>query len=200
MKRLATLIIAAGNSSRLGQPKQLVAMGGQSLLRRTAQLALQHNDNVFCVLGYQPTLIANEINDLPLTSLLHKDWQVGMGSTIAHGVEEIAGRYDAALILLCDQWALTGDDLQNLINRWQRSPDTIVASQYFDARLNRQVQGAPAIFPRAYFPQLRQLTDTGARKILQQNSNQVNSVTLKSAAFDLDTPTDLAYFQQVNSQ
>ncbi len=193
-ENLACILIAAGNSSRLGQPKQLVKCNGETLISRSTKLALNHTQKVCCVLGFEAEMIKSEIQNLPVSFLVNEQWQVGMGSSIACAVAQLEAKARAVLIMLCDQWALEESDIQSLVNTWRKNKRQIIASKYADIRTGKMVLGAPAIFPRAYFNQLLQLKEKGARQLLESNRKNLVAVNLSSAAYDLDTPEDLEEF------
>ena len=192
MSKLAIIIIAAGNSSRLGQPKQLVSKGHCSLLKYTAEIALQHTQSVTCVVGYDAKTISRELNGLSVECLINLNWQQGMGTSIACGIKNLTQDIDGVMILLCDQWALTSQDLEMLIQQWKQNPTEIVASQYPGKKSEADIIGVPAIFSKQFFNQLAQLKETGARKILMSNLDNVIPLKIQNAELDLDTPEDLA--------
>jgi molybdenum cofactor cytidylyltransferase len=204
-KNLAIIIIAAGSSSRLGQPKQLVEFNDVNLLQRITILATSLSDNVSCILGYQAEVMQKKTSHLNIRTVINKIWQQGMGTSIALGVEQQIASVDGVLILLCDQWLIEREDLVSLINCWQRHPHKIIASR-FKTQLNlnnsknaHEINGSPAIFPSSYFEKLKTLKNSGAKKLLQNNS-EVVTVNLNNAQFDLDTPEDLKKLKESEKQ
>lgn len=198
MKTIACLIIAAGNSSRLGQPKQLVLRKGESLLRSTINLAESISSNIVCVLGYGAERMTLELMDTLARPVVNHNWQQGMGSSIAAGIQALDKELDAVMVLLCDQWQLTHEDLNKLVHHWSLHPQQIIASEYFDKRKKQSIVGAPAIFPKRYFSELSQLKDVGAKYLIQKHDEFVCKVKLDNAAFDLDVVEDLTEFKKVN--
>jgi molybdenum cofactor cytidylyltransferase len=197
---LGVVLIAAGNSSRLGQAKQLVRYRNELLLNKAHRLAISVSQSVVCVLGFKHQELIRQITVKPESILINSNWQIGMGSSIAAGVMHFSSskayqNIDALLILLCDQYLLTELDLKNLCSQWTMNPTQIIASQYFDDKKQQEVLGAPAIFPKNYFSQLQSLTHKGARKLLQQHRQDVIAVELKNAGTDLDTKNDLQQLQ-----
>jgi len=104
MKKISSLILAAGNSSRLGQEKQLITVNGETLLRRISKLACNLTPQTLCILGFNSKNIREEIKNLNIDIAINKNWPEGMGTSIAYGVEQLANDVDGILILLCDQW------------------------------------------------------------------------------------------------
>ncbi|MBV1911096.1 MAG: nucleotidyltransferase family protein [Kangiellaceae bacterium] len=194
---LAIVIIAAGNSSRLGENKQLITFNGKTLLQHSIALASFLTDKTLCVLGYEAEKIKNNLADIHFRSVTNQNWKSGMGSSIATGVEywtsnQLVSAPDAIMILLCDQYLLTIEDLEMLYKSWKEYPNKITASQYSqEGNSNDVILGAPAIFPSSHFPELLKLKSQGARKILEQNRMALSAVNIKNAGWDLDTPNDL---------
>jgi len=194
--KLATVVIAAGTSSRLGQPKQLIEYRGSCLLESTLERANRVSHNAVCVLGAQANDIIQQLGLSEEQIVINQEWRVGMGTSIAAGVEYLSNSInndsiEAILVLLCDQYLLTDDDLNQLVKHWLSNTNHIVASSYYNAKYQRKILGAPAIFPREYFSALAKLKVEGARGILNNKENSVIEVDITNASIDLDTPEDL---------
>jgi len=199
-EKLGIVIIAAGDSSRLGQAKQLVQFRGESLLDRTINAAKKISRTCVCVLGFQAKEIASQSNIKTSDLIVNNNWSQGMGSSIATGVEFLSKRkeVEAIMILLSDQYLITATNLIKLAETWQSTNKQIVASQYFEDKQMRFVEGAPAIFSKTYFEQLKKLTTKGARDIIKNNPKDLISLQIDNAAFDLDTTTDLQHLRNLN--
>ncbi len=196
---LGILIIAAGNSSRLGQPKQLVNFKGTKLIERAINLANEFSENVICILGHNSNSVMRQ-TDIDNNKFIHNpNWQQGMGSSIALGINFFSGKVKATLILLCDQYLLGSNDLSKLIKQWNQSKSKIVASRYFETKQNKMIEGAPAIFPEYFFPELMALREKGARQILKENKNNLIPILIDNARFDLDTSEDLFQLKKFES-
>lgn len=189
--QVGIIVLAAGNSSRLGQSKQLVQVNGVSLLRRSTEIAIQTTQPVVVVLGAHAEAHQQVIADLKTEIVVNDAWQTGMGSSLKAGLSHLVQanpKVDAAMILVCDQPYLSVAHLQKLIaaNRQQVKP--IVASTYAN------VIGVPAIFKKELFPHLLQLdNDSGARKIIQQFTDQAHVISFEKGEIDIDTPQDLLH-------
>jgi molybdenum cofactor cytidylyltransferase len=203
---LTCIILAAGNSSRLGTQKQFVIFRGKTLLNRTINIASFASNKITVVTGYNhrqvKDLIASSYQDNPYICdvVFNSNWQVGMGTSIAKGIDSVSDNTQAVMILLTDQYLLQTVDIERLLQQYQNNPDHIIASQYFDRKRNATVLGAPAIFPTTYFSQLSTLTNKGARNLIQDNINRVIAVSLENASNDLDTVEDLKQLQQANKK
>lgn len=199
---LAIVIPAAGCSSRLGQLKQLVSIGAEPLLVRTirtvseAAARLAVDVELFVVLGYEAKQITRRIspylslNSLPVNLIVNSDWQSGIGSSISFGVSHLQGKFDAALVVLGDQWALSSPDFDALLQQWVRTPQKLVASCY-----GANCFGVPAIFPQTFFSALIEMKSSGAKRLIKRHIESTQFVDIERAIFDLDTPEQLQYLR-----
>lgn len=190
---LGIIILAAGQSSRLGEPKQLLDYSGQPLIRHMAQIAVDLDAGpVVVVVGAHAEAVTEALHDLPVRKLHNPDWQTGMASSIKAGVALLAPTLpDGILILLTDQPHVNRALLEKLIDTARSTHKPIVASQYGDTL------GVPILFRSAYFEALQQLSgDAGARVLVQQHIDDVASVPFEEGAVDLDTPEDVVKWKQ----
>lgn len=184
---LHILVLAAGGSSRLGQPKQLVRLGGRPALHIVVSVAAVTGHAVTVVVGAHARDLTHLLAHTSASVIVNRHWEEGMGSSIRCGVNSLPGACDAVMVLLGDQVAITRDDLKRLVSAWQTSGESVVAATY-----ERHV-GVPAVFPRSCFPDLLSLRgDQGARAIIERNQDRLVRVPMPNAAVDLDTPDDLA--------
>ena len=183
------LILAAGGSSRLGRPKQLVQAGKQTLLEKAVESALEANLNaVQLVLGARYDQLKTTIEHFPLTIIYNKQWQDGIGSSISAGMESVIqhGYFDGVLIMLCDQVHVNPAHLNTLVAAFNTEQKPIIATAY-----GGQL-GVPALFDRKYFPLLQNLSgDVGAKKIISQHPTDVHAIAFEQAIMDIDTADDL---------
>jgi molybdenum cofactor cytidylyltransferase len=182
------LVLAAGASRRLGQPKQLVTLGGRTALHIAVSNAVAvAGPAVTVVLGAYARDLTYLFERSPASWIINRAWEEGMASSIRAGVAALPPACEAAMILLGDQVAITRDDLQRLIGAWRGTEGLIAASQY------AHKTGVPAIFPASCFSELAALRgDQGARAVLERNRDRLVRVPLPNAALDLDTPEQLA--------
>jgi molybdenum cofactor cytidylyltransferase len=189
---LHVLVMAAGASTRLGQPKQLVKLGGRPVLHRVvANAASLAGHAVTVVLGAHARELTHLLAHSPASVVVHRGWEEGLGSSIRFGVAALPPASAAVMIVLGDQVAVTADDLKRLASAWGGEESVIAASVY------QQRVGVPAIFPRICFAELAELRgDQGARLVLERNEYRLTRVPMPNAALDLDTPADLAALTQ----
>ena len=199
--RVATILLAAGSSTRLGSPKQLLRQNGTTLVRHMAGIALSLQAGpVVVVLGANEEKISQELAGLPLITPVNTNWAEGLAASLRVGLTALSDEpsIDAFLILLTDQPHVTADLLRQLIDVRRETGRGIVASRYADpAHL-----GVPALFAIRYKTDFLQFTgDVGARKLIRQHSDDCAEVPFPLGAVDLDTPQDVERWQlSVNSQ
>jgi CTP:molybdopterin cytidylyltransferase MocA len=187
---VAAIIIAAGASSRLGQPKQLVIVDGEPLLQRAVGSAREAGaEPVFVVLGAYRDAIEEAIDFGTATTLINDEWEEGMASSIRAGVKAVDAGTEAAGVLLvtCDQPRMTATHLRKMIEAFGREAGAVlIASVYAGAR------GTPALFPRELFGDLLALRgDRGARGLLANTGLPVVDIRLEGGEVDIDRPEDL---------
>lgn len=182
------VVLAAGSSSRFGATKQRVTLNDVPLVRRALDTAARAcNDRVITVIGHDWSSVLGAMNADSGFVIVNEDYRQGLGSSIAAAARACRPGADALLLLLADQALVTADHLLALINRWSGSDNEIVATAYDDT------QGPPALFPRATFDDLCQLSgDRGARDLFRDERFQLKTVRFEPAAIDIDTPADLA--------
>ncbi len=191
-ENIYAIILAAGNSSRFGAPKQLCRLRDKTLLQQTVDLVRPvFQERVIVVLGADVHVIRPTLREGIVRIVENTDWQQGMSSSIKSGLGALPSSCAAALILLCDQPLLNQDSIALLLNTWLENPGQIVAGSY------RDTAGVPAIFPARYFPALMTLSgDKGAKQLLMQQPDLVITVSMPEAELDIDTPDD---FEKLNS-
>jgi len=182
------LVLAAGASTRLGQPKQLVRLGGRPALHMVVSTAVSvAGPAVTVVVGAHARDLSYLLAQTASSVVVNRHWEEGMGSSLRVGVKSLPPGCEAVLVLLGDQVAVTPDDLKRLISGYYGQEGSVAAATY-----ERHV-GVPAIFPRSCFSDLAALRgDEGARAIIQRNQSRLVRVPMPNAAVDLDTPEDLA--------
>jgi len=194
--RVAILILAAGEGSRMGSVKQLLAVGNTNLLGTVLQNSLKSNTSgVYCVLGAHADKIRKNIQEFDVKVIMNDHWKEGLSSSIATGVsyiQENEPQIDAVLIVLGDQPLVNLDYINQIISSYQKNSKFITASIY-----NGNF-GVPAIFPRKWFDRLLSLTgDKGAKLLLNDERENIISIASENQLKDIDTPED--YKQLLNN-
>ena len=189
-EKFGIILLAAGSSSRMGRPKQLLPYQGNSLLQRSIDVAMATKvQHIVLVLGANADTIQKHISvDGPLV-VVNDKWQEGIASSIRLGITTISAIDKAitgVLIMLCDQPLLTHHVLLKLLATHQATNKMIVASSYGDT------VGTPAYFHRLLFPYLLLLQgDTGARSLVDLHTENLAIVPFPGGAIDIDTEDDI---------
>lgn len=187
----AGIVLAAGQSRRLGTPKPLVRIDGEPLLQRSVRLLLETSpDEVIVVVGEDNEALVDLLRGLDCRSVVCSDAALGMSATLRCGLAAVDPACAGALVVLTDQPALDAAHLRSMVARWRIDPGRAVASGYADTI------GVPALLPRSWFDAVRAGTaDRGARELLRSRRAQVDVINAESLAFDLDSPDDLSRWQ-----
>ena len=177
MNRVGAIVLAAGASTRLGRPKQLVTLGTENLLERSIRVAREVPCSpILVVLGAFAELIREQSKLDGVHEVLNLNWQEGMASSIRAGVDALPD-LDGVLLMVCDMPAVTSAHLRALSD----SGD-VKASSYAGRR------GVPAYLPKTTFAALKSLRgDRGARAILKDAA----SVLLPNGELDVDSEEDI---------
>ncbi len=183
---LAGVLLAAGASSRLGQPKQLVNYNGVPLVCHAVSQALGFcGAGLTVVTGACHDDVAAALDHLPVRAVFNSGWPEGIGSSIRQGMTTVGPDVRAILLMVCDQPAISSHDLRNLVNAWKCRPDRVAAAGYAGTT------GVPAIFPSSLRKELQGLSgDRGAKNIIDA-AEDVSVVDMPNALFDVDTPDHL---------
>ena len=198
LPRAGVVILAAGGSTKLGRPKQLVQFKGKSLLRRSVESAMKCElQCVIAVLGSRSDEISGELEGLSVETVRNEDWNSGISTSIKTGLSKLLELHpgiNAVIIMLSDQPFVDETTVRGLFKMYCESGMPIVASEY------NGVLGVPALFDRAMFDKLMALEgDEGARVIIRKySSDKVASVPAPEAEFDVDTPDDQERLLQWN--
>ncbi|MEO7598861.1 MAG: nucleotidyltransferase family protein [Opitutus sp.] len=193
--RFGAVILAAGSSSRMGAPKQLLPVFGEPMLVRAVDSALASAAwPIVVVLGAHAEKIRPLLATRPVLIAENPAWIEGMASSLRTGIatlRQFSRAIEAAVVALCDQPNFNADVIQRLVNAQESTGRSIVAARYNGRN------GAPALFLRQHFAQLTNLTgEEGARALLNSDSDQVAAIDLPDLATDLDTPADYAAYEK----
>jgi molybdenum cofactor cytidylyltransferase len=188
MVEIGVIILAAGQSSRLGQPKQLLVFRGRTLLRHAVEVATAIDcREIVVVLGTEIEACRSQIPS-GISIVENPNWHTGMASSIKVGLNFLLLQHSnlqAVLITVCDQPFISAELFNQLITHYQTHLCRIVASHYGD------VIGVPALFDRSLFPDLLNLSgDMGARKIIQKYQQECQVVAFPQGNIDVDTMDD----------
>ena len=188
--KIAVIILAAGNSNRMGKIKQLLEWEDKTIIEKIIKLSLSlKTKDVFVVLGSNYKKIYDVINKYNITIIKNNSWENGIGSSISTGIKKVMGYYnslDGVLIILGDQPLISKKYLEKMIHVFFKKKPDIVSSKY------KKSFGVPAIFGNSIFQSLTNLNkDFGAKKLMGIHLKSM--IILKPSQeilYDIDTEKD----------
>jgi molybdenum cofactor cytidylyltransferase len=188
-KQIGIIVLAAGASRRMKEPKQLLRFEGKTLLRRAVETAIESICKpVLVVLGANFENTNAEIKDLPIEIRFNKNWQNGLSSSIKTGIEnlqKIEPDISAVIITLADQPFVAANHINNFAEKFYGSQKRIIAAEY-----NGTI-GVPALFAKEIFDDFFKLSgDKGAKLILEKRGETLETIELPEAALDINTQQD----------
>jgi molybdenum cofactor cytidylyltransferase len=186
--QVAAIVLAAGASTRMGQPKQLLPVGGQPMVRRvTAAVCEAELAQVVVVVGAHADAVCQALADLPVDLVVNESWAEGMSTSMQAGLNALASNIQAVLIILADQPGLTPNLLDTLVSRYHATRAAIVAPFY------RGQRGNPVLFDRSLVGELGATRgDQGGRMLIHRHERDVEQVNVDdpSVLLDIDTRQD----------
>lgn len=193
MNKIGIVLLAAGESARMGTPKQLLSFLGQPLVRHAATIALASECGpVAVVLGAGADSIQPALDGLDLLVTINSRWSEGMGTSIQSGLMALANHpVDAVILSLADQPLLTPRTYERLVRAFETTRRSIVTSEYSDT------VGVPVLFAREHFAELMALPpDRGCKGVILRHLESAHRIPCPEAEADLDTPAD---YQRIRS-
>ncbi len=182
---LAGIVLAAGESRRMGSAKLLLRHRGQTLLARAVTTAAQVCDAVWVVVGAYPRRYGNAVKAPGVRVVMNPNWREGLASSLRRGVEALPPEFGAALILLADQPFVKRGHLEALLERHRTDGCDLALSRY------QGVLGAPALVDRNLFSQIVTLQGNRGARALADVASSIGEVPLRVSQ-DVDTPEDAA--------
>lgn len=189
MKKSAIIVLAAGGSIRLGQPKQLLTYHNETLLQRIVGCILQVKDVIpAVVVGSNKELMHDELRAYDVEIIENDDWASGMSTSIAKGLSSSLQKHpdiEGCMFVVCDQPYLTIKVIQGLLDSVAQSGKGIAAARY------GLVIGTPVFFNKKYFKELVLLkADEGAKRLIKKYPDDVITIHFPQGAIDIDTMED----------
>ena len=184
----AAVVLAAGGSTRLGRPKQLLTRDGETLVHRAARLAIATGaTRVLVVTGAQAEDVAGAVSDLPVECLVNPRWNEGLAGSVRVALDALAAHDRATLLLTCDQPALDLVHVQALLAAARAAPSGSAATRFGDR------VGVPAVVAPTMLRAARDLQgDRGLRDVLNAAGAGVIACDAPDFGVDIDTPEDIA--------
>ena len=186
---LPIIILAAGASERLGQPKQLLQYRERTLLRNVVETALASLCRpVIVVLGAFADQIRPEVENTEVSVVFNSNWEEGMSASIRAGlaaVREVEQESEGVMFMVCDQPLVSASLLESLVVAYRESGLPMAACEYGEE------PGVPALFDRSLFPELEALRGTeGAKRVLRRHRSEIATIPFPEGVIDIDTLED----------
>ena len=194
---VGAVILAAGASTRMGVPKQLLQFGGETMLRRAASVALKAGCRpVVVVTGANAAAARKALRGLDVREAENQQWESGISSSVRVGIEALVTvnpQAAAVVLMLCDQPFVTPEIIARIVAAHIETGRSIVASRYGGT------YGVPALFGKVHFAELATLEGAaGAKQVIQKHLPKVYLLPFPEGEIDIDTPDDLARLQSTD--
>jgi molybdenum cofactor cytidylyltransferase len=187
MSKTGIIILAAGSSSRMGEPKQLMIYKNKTFLQHIIGEAKNAGlEPVICVTGYQSEVITKSITGMGASIVFNALWPEGMGTGISAGIKQVLlSDVDAVILAVSDQPYVSSDLFGTMVKWKDQSGKGIVACTYAGTL------GTPVLFSKDYFSRLQSLNgNQGAKNIVKINLPDVCPVEFEKGNIDIDTKAD----------
>jgi len=190
--RIAALLLAAGQSRRMGGPNKLVAeIDGRPMVARVAQRLLSsHARPIVAVLGNQADAVEAALGKLPVARVRNPAFAEGLSTSLKRGLAALPADIDGVIVCLGDMPLVTGRDLDRLIAAFNPLEGRAII-----VPTRRGKRGNPVLWARRFFPEMAGLAgDVGAKHLIGEHAELVHEVEMDSdgVLVDVDTPDALA--------
>ncbi|MDG2371068.1 MAG: hypothetical protein CBD44_03440 [Flavobacteriaceae bacterium TMED184] len=187
MINIPHVLLAAGTSKRMGQPKQLLRWANKSLIQFQVETILPSTEKLYVILGAYAALIQPLLKNYEVELIQFYQWEKGMGNSLAYGIQQILNSnptIEGILISLIDQPLVTSSHYLNMRATFEKGNNQIIASES-----DSGWSGVPVLFDAYYFDELQKLSgEEGAKLILKKNKANSISINAGNTLIDMDTP------------
>lgn len=184
------MVLAAGSSTRMGQPKLLLPLAGRPILARTLDALRQTDvDEILLVLGADADRVRREIPLSGVRAILNPEAAKGMSTSLRAGVRAAASSSDAFLIVLGDQPLVSPASVNVMLARWKATAARILVPTF------RGMRGNPVLLHRSLSAEMAAITgDVGCRSVIRAHDSEVLEVPVDDPGvlIDLDTSEEVA--------
>jgi CTP:molybdopterin cytidylyltransferase MocA len=181
------IILAAGGSSRMGEPKPLLELDGEPLVSRAVRTVRAAGADPLVVLGHGASQITPHVRDAQ--SVVNAHWRAGMSASLRLAVSRLPDQAIRTLVLTVDQPDVDADLLGLLLDACRQGADA-AGTRYPDASV-----GVPACFNATLFARLTTTSgDSGAREVLRSGQFDIAAIDAPNQTIDVDTPEQWAAY------
>lgn len=184
--RVTAVVLAAGESSRMGRPKPLLPLNGETFLSHLlGEIRASSVERTVLVLGHHPEVILDAMPEVAPLAVINMNYQLGQLSSLHVGLETIGDGADAMLMCLADHPFITQQVIDALIDAYDRTQRPIIVPTHGGRR------GHPTLFAKALFEELRAAPlDQGARVVVRAHADELLELPSEEIGIlaDVDTP------------
>jgi len=192
---ICAIVLAAGESRRMGSQKLVLAFGGKTVIAHVVdELLCSDLDGVYVVVGHEGNRIAGELSRRPVTIVTNPDYKLGMLCSVRCGLQALPQQCDKVLVALGDQPAITSELVNHMIRSFSTTDKGILVPVY------RGKRGHPILFSIRYRDEIMTSFDNaGLRGLLQAHPDDIFELTVSTPAVlsDIDSPDD--YHRELTS-
>lgn len=187
-KSVSAIVVAAGLSTRMGEPKQLLPYGEHTVIEQVVSVLLECPLNeVVVITGHEREAIETQLAAWPVRSVFNPNYEAGeMLSSVQCGLSALGSGVQAALIVLVDQPQLEATVVQQLIDAYQEEAGCLVIPSF------QMRRGHPILIDRAYWQEILALDPRKEtlREVIVSHADEIHYVTVEtnSVLRDMDTP------------
>lgn len=187
---MSAILMAAGQSKRMGKPKLLMPFGRSTIIEQAVDNLLgSAADEVIVVLGDRAGAARRLIADRPVKLVINPDYEQGMSTSIVAGLNLVDRRTSAVMLALGDQPLIDSQTINRLIAGFRSHDKGIAVPTY------RGDRGHPVIFNMKYKEPLLALKgDVGARQIIKENPGDILEVAVDCEGIKIDIDTADCYY------
>lgn len=191
---VSAVLLAAGESKRMGQPKLLLPFGNSTIVEQTVDNLLSSKlDEVIVVVGHQAQQITEKLAIRPVKVVFNPAYHEGMSTSIIRGLNLVEGNRRAFMLCLGDQPLIDSATINRLIEAFLKHDKGIVVPVY------RRRRGHPIIFAMRYKAALQELTgDVGGRQIIGEHEDDILEVAVDRPSINIDIDTMNDYQSHIN--
>lgn len=195
MPNIPIILLAAGESTRMGSPKPLLPWKRKTLIESQINSFMGAHQQIIAVLGAYSDQIIPLINPSEVMITINEAWREGMSTSIAYGVKKALSSIkdiDGVIIATIDQPLVDVQHIEKILSNFNPGEKQIIVSES-----DKGWRGVPALFDRCYLEVLTKLQgDSGAKSVVHGNSEHVQAVNGGGKLVDMDTPE---IYQQLRS-
>jgi len=193
---VSAILLAAGESKRMGKPKQLMLLGDSTIVEQTIDNLLNSRvSEVIIVLGYKAEAVVEKIATRPVKIAINPAYPQGMSTSIVTGLNLINDKAKAVMLALADQPFIDSQTISRLIDEFD-SHDKGIAIPVYQGR-----RGHPVIFAIKYKEELLGLTgDIGGRLIIERHPDDILEISVSTESINIDIDTIDGYALEVGKE